>query len=114
MALLPENDRLHLPGLGASLLRPSPRDSARELLLAHVGHPSARQCRYASIHSAPSGGGAGNGRSRMGSDWRLRPRIQMATICSLRFRSTRSTVTGTPSTVVSNGTARFSSIIVNQ
>jgi hypothetical protein len=41
------------------------------------------------------------------TDWRSRPRLQTATICSLRFRSRRSTVTGTPSTVVSNGTAKF-------
>jgi hypothetical protein len=41
-------------------------------------------------------------------------RVQTATICSPWFRSWRSTVTGTPSTVVSNGIAKFSSIIVNQ
>ena len=50
----------------------------------------------------------------MGSDCRSRPREQTATICSLRFRSTLSTVTGTPRIFVSNGTARCSSIIVNQ
>ena len=65
------------------------------------------------LHSTPPGGGVGSGRSRMGSDWRMRPRLQTATICLLRFRSTPSMVTGTPSTVVSNGTPRFSSIIVN-
>jgi hypothetical protein len=45
---------------------------------------------------------------------RLLPRVQTATICSLWFRSRRSTVTATPSTVVSNGTDKFSSIIVSQ
>src|ERR671915_748848 len=86
----------------------------RELLLAHAGHPSPSQWRYASIHSAPSGAGGGSGRSRMGSACRSRPRVQMTTIWSRWFRSTRSTVTGTPRTIVSKGTARFSSIIVNQ
>lgn len=50
----------------------------------------------------------------IGSDCRACPRRQIATIYSLPSRSMRSTVTGTPSTVVSKGTARFSSVIVSQ
>jgi hypothetical protein len=43
---------------------------------------------------------------------RRRPREQMATISSRSVRSTPLTVTGAPSKVVSNGRARWSSIIV--
>src|SRR5690606_18085461 len=70
--------------------------------------------RYASIQSAPAGGGVGRGRSRIRIACRERPRLQIATMCSVSSRSTRSTTTATSSTLVSNGTARFSSIIVNQ
>ena len=66
------------------------------------------QRRYASIHSAPFGGGDGNGRSRIETAWRSLPRRQMATISSAGVMSSRSTVTETPSTSVSNGSSRAS------
>jgi riboflavin biosynthesis pyrimidine reductase len=50
-------------------------------------HDPADQTRYASIHSAPSGAGSGNGRSRIDRRCRSRPREQTATIFSPSVRS---------------------------
>ena len=58
------------------------------------------QRRYASIHSAPTGLGDGSGRSRIGTDCRSRPCVQIATIVLSRRRSSLVTFTTTPSTVV--------------
>ncbi len=58
-------------------------------------HSPRRQCRYASIHSDPSGGGSGSGRSRTGIRCRCRPAAQTATIAP-SARSIRTTLTGIP------------------
>ena len=65
------------------------------------GRPQPSQRRYASIHCAPSGAGAGSGRSRIAIGCFTRSRRQIAMIWSLTVRSTRVTVTVIVSTVVS-------------
>src|SRR5208282_2367558 len=84
---------------------PSHREArlGRLLLVHNRVHPWLSQWRYASIHSAPSGGGLGSGRSRMGRRCRTGPREQIAAIWKALSRSTRSTVTGTPRNIVSKG-----------
>jgi hypothetical protein len=68
------------------------------------------QCRHASIHSVPSGGGVGSGRSRIGIRCRDRPRVQSATLVIGEIGTGH--VTSTPSTSVWDGTARCSSSMV--
>lgn len=56
------------------------------------------QCRYASIHSLPSGLSDGSGRSTIEITCRSRPRVQMARIRSSLPRSILPTVTVAPRT----------------
>lgn len=100
----------HCPKLSGSS-RISRAASAGVPSLHLPDHPPCAQRRYASIHSAPVGEVAGNGRSRMAIAWRVLPRRQIATISSLGVRSSRSTETATPSTSVTNGGASCSSSI---
>jgi predicted HTH transcriptional regulator len=69
--------------------------------------PPRAQRRKAMIQSAPSGGGVGNGRSRIGTRCLDFPRAQTATICTSSVMSMRSTVTSTPRIAVSKGVARL-------
>src|SRR6266536_1615257 len=66
-------------------------------------HLPRAQRRNASIHSAPSGGGSGKVKSRIGTGCCDLPREQMATICSSSVMSSRLTVTSTPGTSVLKG-----------